>query len=250
MPRRLIRLFTAALVMPGLLALGPLATPANAGANYQKPAVGLCRALSLEDIYRRSNRSPAVPCAQLHTARTFAVKKLPRRLSWNSPDEKTSPIIDRKCGSAFDELMGRGLKAQLRSAYTWAFFIPTRAQVAQGARWFRCDVYLHGGKFKISPLPAVAEPALGTLPFADGIARCLTGRRKWPTVCARPHTHRLLKVYRIKGTRYPSAEKRMAIAQRKCFPLLGSEPGFQRSPSRESWRDGFRFAECFRETTD
>ena len=110
-------------------------------AEMRSPKTGACRALTPDDITRPTNATPAVDCAQDHTAETFAVGSFPDEVATDDPDDAAhgSYVYDR-CQRGFQSFLGGDASLVLRSTMTWAWFRPTDDAWADGARWYRCDV--------------------------------------------------------------------------------------------------------------
>ena len=112
------------------------------------------------------------------------------------------------------------LKTRALTAYSSAFFVPTRAQLEHGARWVRCDVVLPAGR-RLVPLPT---PLLSSL--NDTVQKCLEvgGSRVVDTTCAKRHNFRSTRAFLVPGRRFPGVRSIQATARRRC--ALGPHVSF------------------------
>lgn len=253
LPRRALGAAVATVLATTTLALAPLAfaPPASAGdvdgPGFQQPTVGECRNLPLSEMYTRSNTTAPTDCADPHTLLVFAVPRLPKGMAWSAPMEKLQITMFNKCRPAWDEFLGRSEAAREMSAYSWAWYIPTKAQRDHGARWFRCDLLLYGGSRALQ-LPDDVAPVLNQPPLPDSVALCLT-LRKYMTACSRGHAWRATGTVRMRGTSYPSARQFQAAGDR-CRSRVHSNRYFWNGPSRPEWKLGNRTMVCFTKTTN
>ena len=119
---------------------------------------------------------------------------------------------------SYEEWMGRSQLARALTAYGRSWFIPTKAERNQGARWVRCDVILMGGNTALAPLPYDAAPLVPN-PITDSVRKCLTGKYYW-TTCDRSHSWRASGDFNVRKGKYPTAKQMRAIAIKKCSPMV------------------------------
>lgn len=110
----------------------------------QKPKVGECHALTVKAIQAASDTRAPVPCAKPHTARTVAVVTEPAAAKKGSENAQAA-AVGEACADGFMKVVGGTSRKRAESLYNLAWFTPTKAQQAKGARWMRCDVTLTGG---------------------------------------------------------------------------------------------------------
>jgi hypothetical protein len=241
-----------ALVAAITLALTPLAfaPPASAGEvdgpGFQQPALGECRALTLSEMNTASDRTAPTDCADPHTMLVIAVPRLPQSMSWSAPRARLVAAFFKKCRPALDEFLGRTEGARKMSAYSFAWYMPTKSQRDHGARWFRCDAILYGGT-KALNLPDDTAPALNQTPLPDSVARCLTGKL-FLTACSRSHAWRATGNFRMRGDTYPSAKKFQAASVR-CESRVSSSGYRYQYPRLAEWKLGDRTMLCYSKTT-
>jgi hypothetical protein len=243
-PHALTLLAAAALVAGALTA--SVTEPASATASG-RPSVGECHDLTVAQVNAPSDSRPPVDCAQSHTTRTIRVAQLPSGTSWNDGADQISRTVERTCLPARDEALGRTDKVRDRSAYTFVWFVPTRAEREAGARWFRCDLALNGGS-RMLPLPTDETPALGGLPLPDSVARCLHPDTLITTTCARTHTWRSTGSFTLRLADHPS-EKRVRTAALKRCPALVTTGRYRWTYRGEvGWKLGDHVVVCYSKT--
>ena len=245
--RRLVGAAIALVVMATLLATFST-SPASAGPGYQRPHVGECRNIVLGQIFKRANSTTPVACTEEHTAQTLLVAKLKKRF-FKGPKRKLTEAVNKKCDAAWQTAVGRSTKQRLQSAYSYAWWIPTKAQRGQGARWFRCDIVLWGGKTALAPLTATSAPFLDK-PIPDSQRLCLVSGA-YGTTCDRPHSFRAVAVVKLKTGPWPGKAKLVNRIGKKCLAAKPEvDPYFYR-PSRKVWEttDGPLWVRCYEKTT-
>jgi hypothetical protein len=238
-----------ALLAVVLMLLAPLAGvvatagPAQAGPAFQQPAVGECRALTWDEYMANSNNEAPIDCSQRHTSRVIAVERLPKGVTWDASDQKLARISTGICDPAWKEALGGSYASRAMTAYSWGWFIPTKAQRDRGARWIRCDMILFGGASLVR-LPTDAEPALGTQPHPDGIAYCLKGESLAYTICSRRHAWRATGTFIMRDTAYPTAREFRRAAIRRCPSRVSTRGFVWDPPGFYHWRLGNHVVVC------
>jgi hypothetical protein len=234
-----------------MLAVSVLPTAAADAAagdpGYQKPAVGECRQLNLAQAYRASNSTTPIDCAESHTSRVIVVGRLPRKLSWKDSEEVLARAAARICQPAADQALGQNAKVRDRSAYSWLWFVPTRAQRSHGARWIRCDQVLYGGD-RVLALPTDETPALSGQALPDSVARCMTSAKLYTTTCARPHAWRATGAFTLRQARYPTERQQQAVTDRRCPALVSSRQWRWTLRGKTTWRLGDHTFVCYTKT--
>jgi hypothetical protein len=243
-----------ALLAVVLMLLAPLAAvvatagPAHAGPAFQQPAVGECRALTLEELNRWSNNEAPIDCSEPHTSRVIATGRLPRGETWDASLRRLQRIATSICDPAWKEALGSTYRSRAMTAYSWGWFIPTKAQRERGARWMRCDLILYGGTTTLARLPNDDEPALGAEPHPNGIAACLTGRTFFSTICARRHAWRATGTFVIDQDAYPTDRQFRRAALRRCPSRVNTDSFAWDFRSEDRWRLGDHVVICFSRT--
>lgn len=207
----------AAMLAISLITLGT--TPAQAASSGATPKVGQCRTLTAKLAAAPTDTSKPTSCAKRHNAVTIAIAKVPTPLVGQS-QEQLSALGEAACAPLVLKKLGRSPAERETSAYRYVFFQPTAAQVQAGARWFRCDLVLEGGK-RLLPLPAHLSHPILPKRLNDHIARCLT-RTHVTTTCSSTHSYRPIDAITFKPAAYPTADD---------FAQAGTEL----CPSRMRW---------------
>lgn len=204
------------------------------------PVVGECHDLTFKQIALPSDPTRPVPCASKHTTQVLAVMKPPAGAR-SGQDDARAYAVGKACGDAYKKAVGGDSKSRTRTLYSIAWFFPTAAQKAKGARWMRCDVTLTDNRR--------AYPLRGSQPFlADGptdrelrCGRAVPGEQaSWEFVpCAAKHEFLPRKfIPADAGTPYTEAQKRAAQACPPYFLLYTwSLP--------EQWGIGDRWYVCW-----
>jgi hypothetical protein len=244
MIKQTLRMVAAAAIAATLLATPSSSAeeaPGAARLNYAVPEVGDCHRLALRQVAATSDPKPTVSCDSKHTLVTIAVKRLSGSVDW---DDKLAlqNKIGVKCERGMRAALGRNDKLRSQTAYLWFWFIPTPAQIKQGAKWLRCDMGLSGAT-KLMPLPT--DVRLGSK-LPDRVARCLDARA-YATACARPHVWRATGAFRLAGPR-PDERRARAAARRGC-PRFTTGVFRYSGPGLYEWKAGSRSMVCYDEST-
>jgi putative regulator of septum formation len=231
-------LFSALIAAVGL---GTVTAPAQADPHYAEPSVGECHDYSYKTLAHHSEGSPAQVCDGTQSAMTFAVVVLPKRIGLNSTGAARYALP--KCDKAFAKALGGRPTTWALTAYSTAWYVPTKAQQRQGAHWVRCDAVLYGGHNKLAPVPTSLK--LGRPPLDDAVAKCLVSaaHHSYPTVCDRRHDFRSKKALQLRGSHYPTAQQFGQLVARRC-PRLYFIP-----PSADAWRAGYKILVCYAKTS-
>lgn len=197
LPLRAVALVLAAALLAGCGADGG-SGPVDAA---EPPRNGACRVLGPDDVARSSNASPAVDCAEPHTAQTYDVGELPADLrDVEHDDPRLSGFAYRTCSASFMAFLEADESTVMRTVVSWAWFRPSAGAWDEGARWYRCDL-VGGGEQSSSylELPADAAGMLEGLP-ADRWMACVSG----PSVpgapripCSEPHDWRAVTTIKV-----------------------------------------------------
>jgi hypothetical protein len=207
----------AALALAALAAMGPsYAGPSQpaAGVMTGAPTVGTCSNMTAQQAGAPTDRSTVVPCTQAHTAQVAGVVKLPTRVHWGKASTATLfRVIADRCVPKVDATLGRDARTRDSSAYDFVWFMPTKAQRSQGARWLSCSII----RPKVATLLSLKTSTAPFLPdgkLPDGVARCLT-RTVYNTPCAARHLWRATGTFVVSG-RYPGQKALNRKAETKC----------------------------------
>ncbi|WP_395690575.1 septum formation family protein [Nocardioides sp.] len=203
--RRPLLAVAAALVLGVSLAAGPAEAgddPSTAGA----PSVGDCYDLTMTQAYEHAAPEPTVACSRRHTLSVVAVGTIPASYDWSTVDWDHFPrplgrAITRVCEPATVRLLGNVVQ-RARTLYQDWWFVPSEAEIADGARWFSCEVGLTTTDALLA-LPA-GQPTKITKRIPASIGYCAyQAKGGYPTVaCSHPHQWRatFTKLVRLEPT--------------------------------------------------
>lgn len=239
------RLGLGAAVTGLLVALTAFATPAASAADpaYQAPVVGQCSDMSAAELAGASYTEAPVDCAATHTAQVIAVTQVPDGLGYESSG--LTGFALQTCLPALRKALGTNQLGLRLTAFNLGYFGPTPDQQAAGARWLRCDVFLARGS-TLAPLPGTLD--VGTYPFKNTVARCLTGRRFKVTVCAEKHTFRATAAIKVDARRFPSERAWKRLGEQRCRSAVASRTFRFGWPSKAAWKAGDRTLICYSQT--
>lgn len=168
-----------------------------------RPQVGQCRQLTAADIRPRTNETPTVPCTRPHTAITYAViDNVPLTTLSSTSEDYLRAHLAPMCGKRFSKALGPSPSTAIDVNLAW--YIPTAEEIADGARWVRCDVaaYDYGTGRKahqavaIYPLPKHGLPLFPRgAKVPDSLSECWT--TKAMVRCSQPHTYRVIRMITV-----------------------------------------------------
>jgi hypothetical protein len=251
MVRTLIATVVAGLTLIGLSGCGldlkpgaepkPSRVPATeaAPAYLDDPKAGECHDLTLKDIAAPSDTKKPVPCSEDHTTLTVAVVPAPEKAT-KGPISERAYAVGEVCGEAFKKVLGGDSKTRVKTLYSLAWFMPTKAQAAKGAEWMRCDVTLsdqHRAYLLKGKQPLLDDGA------TERELRCgrnEAGNRSWEFVpCTTKHQYvPRTFIEADEGTTFEEAEKE---AEKACF----AERGLFSWSLPEQWGVGDRWYICW-----
>lgn len=219
-------------------------TAAPVAADGGRPEVGDCHLLTAEETGAEAESKPPVDCSKKHTTRTFLVFDVPKSTKINDL-EAVSELVTNRCSPAWRETVGGSLKDRYLATFSYSWFLPTKAERADGARFVRCDLQLIAGD-QLAPLPNDNVPALPNGAFPDTIAKCHLGKKQdyWVTVCSRAHSSRSKGVFAMSGKAYPSEKARYNAAAKQCPRFTKKLPWLVFYPTEEQWKAGFKLFLC------
>lgn len=237
----------AALALGALaVAVGTLAAPTAAVALGQadRPVVGSCHTITLDEVADLADSDAAVDCSKKHTSRTIHVSDLPDGVEF-SDTEATGEVVSKRCHPAWQQAVGGTLKTRYLAMLSYVWYQPTKAQIADGARWFRCDLVLFSAH-NVEPLPTGDEPVITGGKVPNSVAKCHLGKNKGyqPTVCTKAHEYRSKGTFTMSGKKYPSEQARMKAASKKCPRVAGTQQWLVTWPTEDQWKAGFKLFLC------
>jgi hypothetical protein len=228
------------------------------------PALGACRDLDPEDLAAPSDATQPVDCSEDHTAETFVVRDLPKKVaSLDDPsDPRLAAHVYETCDQRFRTFLDGDESTVMRSMLTWVWFRPSDQAWQQGARWYRCDV-IGGGQqsAELLPLPKTAR-GLFQFKTPDKWMSCVNGDSVDGAVkipCSEPHNWRAVTTIKLGGPKDKFPGNRVVRVKTRDF-CSGSVHAWLNYPaeydfgytffSRPEWKAGNRRSICWAKTDE
>lgn len=219
--RLVVLALAAALLLTGC---GDDTEPADLAA----PSLGDCRVLSPADVAKPANSTDPVPCADPHTAETYAVGDMPDDFEGADYDDReVGAWAYEKCTGGFRDFLGADESLVMRTVLSWAWFRPSEEAWDAGARWYRCDVIGGGEQSReYVDLPRSARDVLSGRPkdvwmvCADGDT--VAGSVKVP--CSEPHNWRAVTTISLGSAKdeYPGDRLSEVTTRDYCSKSVGA----------------------------
>jgi hypothetical protein len=128
-----VLIFISALVVVAMTGTAFVLTRSQTTALELKPKIGNCYLFSAKELDAPSPLTNPLPCAEMHNAETYWVAKWPLELApTRYSEDLIHDVAGRVCRNKWDFPDDADLNY-------WAYFYPSPAQWAEGARWLRCD---------------------------------------------------------------------------------------------------------------
>lgn len=243
--RSVVTTAAAALLTVASTLLAAAAPVAAADPLLGAPAVGECRDYGPDQFLSPHEESTPVDCGSDHTGLVVAVAVVPDEYALSAtPDAELGAYASKTCRSAWRRTIGASHVQSHQIVYRGAWYVPTEAQLAQGARWLRCDVVALGGKDRLGTLPRAT-------PFVDGAIdrgdRICMDRKSYYVSCAQPHAWISRGVITAPKGRY-SEKAQDAFAGKRCLSTLkrSSDRRYRWvKVSKAAWKAGERHIVCF-----
>ncbi len=207
---------------------------------YQAAKIGQCYRMTGAQSRASVATGRLVSCAKEHTSVVAHVGYVPRAVTPKTPLTRRRALGARVCEPAYRRVVGGTLADRATSILTWTLFTPGQDQLERGARWIRCDVIARSGNQLVELPPG--QPLLKQgVPEPLRVCQNAAGA---DVSCARPHSFRVVAVYRAAGAAYPDATAYTPTARSRCKELMGVFGGFWQPPSPQGWAAGDRFIRC------
>ena len=212
------------------------------------PKIGTCHNLDYIDITSKAvyfDSKPPVDCTEPHTSVTYKTGDLPMTLSMKSFEVRNAgadaaiDFAERACKKAVTKATGL-TQGQIEASWlTHTPFLPTLAEVQDGANWFRCDLAAIFDETALQLPPTSQIPLFkdGVLP--DSLALCATQRGAL-VLCTQRHAYLYNNAFEMPGGYYPTPRqfRREAAKHRHC------EGDTLNWPPKSAWRDGDHWVWC------
>ncbi|MGH3355656.1 MAG: septum formation family protein [Nocardioidaceae bacterium] len=229
------------------------------------PRTGICRRLGPDDLRTIVNDDPRVRCRSRHTAVTFHVGRLPKRVTRGATtagDAAIERAADRVCASRLRPYVGGDRTDRALSMLASTYFLPSSRQFALGARWVRCDLFAYATPTRVAELPGRMRRILDRDNVSAAFARCSpvspSHQRFQHVTCDEPHRWRAVDTLVLgrPGERYPGRGTVQGRARERCEgrvrDYLGTDSGFSYGfevPRRHAWSGGDRSGFCWARTS-
>ena len=215
------------------------------------PKAGQCYRYSVRQAAASSSPTAPVACTAPHTAWTYYVGTFTGRAARvTSP---TSLTLDRPamaaCYAKRAAVFG-GAVHLTRLQFAW--FLPTPAQWARGARFFRCDAVAELGRASYALLPPRLPSVLATPAGLESLRACARAATGVRVPCTLSHDARAVSWLRLASptTPYPGPAAIEALVRSRCTAALAALPGaptlaWYTWPMAGSWSAGHRVVTCY-----
>ena len=215
------------------------------------PKVGQCYRYTVKQSGASASPTAPVACTAPHTAWTYFVGAFTGRAARITTP--TSRLLDRPAMAAcYAKRVAVFGTAVHLTRIRFAWFVPTPAQWARGARFFRCDAVAEVGasSYELLPprLPSVLASPAGRERFR-ACARTATGVR---VPCTLPHDALAVAWLTLapSAAPYPGPAAIEPLVRSRCTAALAAMPGtpalaWYSWPMAASWSAGHHVATCF-----
>ncbi len=237
--------------------------PTHSESGQAPPEIGECRGpVDLQIIDAAADTRSTVECGSGHGSETFWVGEMdPAIDAWPGADERAGELlsvrVDQECSGRHLEYLGFDATANPNlppdRLQLFAYYIPTEADFADGARWFRCDAL-------VEPLNAAETTSIdGTLEDVYGSPlpvsyRLCEGRLGLTVGCDEVHElEYLASVVLDDLTAYPAQRGDPRVTAACRVPLLEALGLTQERqdlvfgyllPTEAAWSSGAQGATC------
>lgn len=254
----IVRLTSISAALALAVVLTATAAPAGAvatdGPLYGAPTKGACTTLTADQAAATVDHSTVVDCTAAHSAKVIGVHRLPDGVGYGKKDAtRRYRVVAATCHARLATALGRDNPTRDSSAYSWVFFVPTKADRSHGARWISCSVVLRNGH-KLADLPTDQVPMLPDGSLGKGVARCLLARTDvaYTTRCSSAHGWRATGTFTVSSRTYPGARVLDQKAVRRCAGKVLSHRKYRWTYHLETdWEAGRdHVVVCYSRTTD
>lgn len=236
-PRFVSALVGLALTGTLMSTVGPAAVASErSDPAFHQPPDDACYRLTSEDVGKPYTSAKPVPCTGQRTTMTLVVHRVNKDYSWKSLPRS----FYTACQDAMVTVLGGSKRLAAISAYDWWYFMPTKRERAQGARWLRCDLALSASATRLKLLPRrLAFNGLVLPP----VRRCLVGDPLRYVTCSVPHGW--VPTRTVKLARYPESRAAYLAISRRCYEVTDPQTYVFDIPSEYEFKMGRRIGVCY-----
>lgn len=260
-------LVLAAIVLAAVAACGGAGNPASthsaqhpsATPSPAAPKAGDCRNLTYADALGSSDETPTIDCTQSHSAVTVAVGPLvdPAHLqATDINDPSVQHELAVSCPKAVRAYAGGTDNTFDLSTIEALWFIPTPAEIAKGANWYRCDLVVLSGPNQLAAIPASMQNALANPSALNQWGTCgntaPSDKAFQRQLCSAPHSWRAVSIAQLPPTAIYLDQTATANAGNDCRKVATAAANgalkFTWSfewPNEQAWQAGQRYGLCW-----
>jgi hypothetical protein len=239
-----LRLTVAALA--SVLAL-PMLGMAVADAAPAAPKKGACYAYSIKGLDAAYGPTKTVPCSTKHTAVTYYVGTVTGTAASSASPLDPAVVLATASGCRAAIVRKVGVKAASLTRLTFGYFVPTPAQWAAGARWYRCDAVLAKSSGTLASIPKNFLRVVATAKGISTYRRCLTKGGK-VVACTSGKAYFVARKFVTLGTAsaaYPGDAEVASSSFARCNRALAKPVRYATWPLAEGWSIGQRTSTCY-----
>jgi hypothetical protein len=223
------------------------------------PADRGCRDLGFDEAVAPTDDSDPVPCANEHTAMTFAVGDLDTLVDGHLlavDSDQVQSQVATTCPARLAGFVGGTLEDRHLSMLRAVWFTPTVPESDAGASWFRCDVVALAREGELAPLTGRLAGVLDKPEGRDRYGMCGTAEPGTPgfdrVICSSEHSWRAISTVPLQAGPYPGVAKVRAAGQTPCKDAgaaaaddsLDYQWGYE-WPSAAQWAAGQHYGLCW-----
>ncbi len=244
---------------------GPSGSPSGSSASpaaVARPRAGACYELTVDELTRPTNDSPAVSCRTSHDAVTIYVGRLREVVDGHAlavDSDRVQRQVATACPRRLARYVGGSREVRRLSRINVAWFSPSLEQSDRGATWFRCDLVVFARQDTLLRLPPAGQlrHALNARGALSRWGLCGTAapatRRFSRVICSLPHRWKAIATIRLSGgSSYPGTAAVRRAGDSVCKARVRAQARNRLSfrygwewPTAEQWRGGRHFGYCW-----
>lgn len=215
------------------------------------PKVGQCYRYTVKQSGASASPTAPVACSAPHTAWTYFVGAFTGRAARIA--SPTSLQLDRPAMAAcYAKRVAVFGSAVHLTRIRFAWFVPTPAQWAKGARFFRCDAVAEVGASSYELLPQRLPSVLASSAGRERLRACARTATGVRVPCTLSHDARAVAWLTLapSSAPYPGPAAIEPLVRSRCTAALAALPGapalaWYSWPMAASWSAGHHVATCF-----
>ncbi len=202
--------------------------------------------------------SRTVPCSKTHNAQTYHVGRLTpemRKAARTGDVTALYALAGGRCRRILPHWLGGSAGDVALSQFRFVVAAPTRAAVAAGARWLRCDLVAHQTRHRLLSLSPNTSGVLGTR-RATGYRSCARGdiAAANTVVCSLRHRWRAVHAVRVDPPkagfpgRHAVSSRMRSTCESRVRAYLRTTGAFRFGwirPTKVLWNHGAHYGVCY-----